>query len=168
MGTNKTSTLDVSASGVLDSLRLRAPNISYKSGTTFSWSPSEKTVYYKANALLDDVGTWAIIHETAHALLDHCHYNNDFDLLKIEVAAWKKAQEIASQLNITIQTDHIEDCLDTYRDWLHRRSTCPTCGTVSLQRDPHLYQCHNCHSSWAVSAERFCRPYRQTKKLLTV
>lgn len=155
-------------SDVFTSLRSWANDVAFTTSSTFRWSPANKTVYYVEASLSDNSGIWALIHETAHAVLDHASYQTDFGLLKMEVAAWEKAKDIASDVGITIDNEHIEDCLDTYRDWLHRRSTCPTCGTVSLQQSTHEYRCHNCQATWAVSAERFCRPYRQTKKLLAI
>jgi predicted RNA-binding Zn-ribbon protein involved in translation (DUF1610 family) len=64
--------------------------------------------------------------------------------------------ELAHALN----PDHIQDCLDTYRDWLHRRSRCPTCGMHVLQDKSNSYKCFNCGTSWQVSGRRFARPYR--------
>lgn len=137
------------------------PNATFKSGSNFQWSPQDQTIIYKADSLDTDAGEWSLLHETAHALLGHTAYKTDFELLLLEADAWKKAKEIAHDLNTSIDEDHIQDCLDTYRDWLHRRSTCPTCGTTGLQHTPSEYRCHNCRSSWEVTAARFCRPYRR-------
>ncbi len=104
---------------------------------------------------------WSILHELAHAKLNHNNYYSDFELVKLELDAWQEAKEIAKNYGIKIDSEHIEDCLDTYRDWLHQRATCPTCQTVSTQRDPNTYQCFNCRTSWHVSNSRFCRPYRK-------
>jgi hypothetical protein len=93
-------------------------------------------------------------------MLGHQTYRSDFELLLLEVAAWDKAKQLAASQGITMDEEHIQDCLDTYRDWLHERSTCPRCGTVSLQASPSEYNCHNCSASWQVSKSRFCRPYR--------
>lgn len=62
---------------------------------------------------------------------------------------------------LTISEDHIQDCLDSYRDWLHKRSLCPDCNLSSIQIDTHTYMCVFCHKKWHVTAERFCRPYRR-------
>ncbi|GAC1388361.1 MAG: hypothetical protein NVS1B7_3000 [Candidatus Saccharimonadales bacterium] len=132
----------------------------FVAGTDYYWSPAQKIIAYRENDNTNE-GHWALIHEVAHALLGHDAYHNDFELVLMEVAAWKKAQQISQQLNIEINKDHIEDCLDTYRDWLHERSTCPTCRTVCMQtQNSTKYFCHNCYTSWHVSSSRFCRPYR--------
>lgn len=130
------------------------------SGKTFLWSPKDKTVVYNPTKLTEHAGQWSLLHEVAHALLNHQTYESDFELLQLEVAAWKEAQKLATAIRLHIDNEYIEDCLDTYRDWLHQRSTCPTCGSVGLQHDPAEYRCHNCMGIWRVSSSRFCRPYR--------
>jgi len=135
-------------------------NYSIRQSKIFYWSPEDRTVYYNRSKLNQEVGHWSLLHEAAHALLDHQTYHSDYDLLMLEVAAWERAQTLASELQLSIDPEHIQDCLDTYRDWLHERSTCPTCSTVSIQVNAQTYRCHNCQTSWLVSASRFCRPYR--------
>jgi hypothetical protein len=108
----------------------------------------------------DEQQRWALLHEAAHVLLGHTNYRLDVDLLLLEVAAWGKAKELAGELGVSIDENHIQDSLDTYRDWLHQRSACPRCSTVSLQVSSREYRCHNCLASWHVSTSRFCRPYR--------
>ena len=86
-------------------------------------------------------------------------------LLKLEVEAWEKAKEVALKLDIKIDPNHIEDCLDTYRDWLYKRSVCPKCSNKSLQQsDFNHYECFNCHMRWRVTTSRFCRTYRMKDK----
>jgi hypothetical protein len=138
---------------------------SFKSGETFYWSPENNTIYYDKARLTEEIGGWSLLHELAHATLKHKNYNSDYDLLMMEVAAWRTAQGLAEQFGLEINQDHVDECLDTYRDWLHERSTCPTCSTVSLQASPTEYRCHNCHTTWHVSASRFCRPYRLRKNV---
>lgn len=78
-----------------------------------------------------------------------------------------RGDKIATQLLpppyplLPISEDHIQDCLDSYRDWLHKRSLCPDCRLSSIQTDAHTYTCVFCHKKWRVTAERFCRPYRR-------
>ena len=138
------------------------PSISIKPGDTFYWSPGEKTVYYN-DSFTSPEGVWALLHETGHALLDHEQYFTDIELLTKEVEAWERAKEIVDdlQLNITIDEDHIQDCLDSYRDWIHKRSLCPDCYLSGVQTDSETYTCVFCHAHWQVSTDRFCRPYRR-------
>ncbi len=146
---------------LLKSLRGSNPSLRFIPGAAFSWSPESREIFYTTSTS-DPVTLWSLLHETGHALLDHTKYVLDFELLEMERAAWEKAEELAKRYNITIDKDHIEDCLDTYRDWLHRRSICPSCSAQALQTDKGAaYRCHNCQNTWQVTPSRFCRPYRQ-------
>lgn len=136
------------------------PDIQLKKSDTFYWSPSDKTVYYSEENTSYE-GAWALLHESGHALLDHKRYYTDFELISMEVEAWEKAKDIASDLKITIDEDHVQDCLDSYRNWLHKRSLCPDCSLSGIQTDSRQYTCIFCHKKWLVSNQRFCRPYRK-------
>lgn len=136
------------------------PAVQFVASRTFYWSPATNQVYYSSRAAGD--GSWSVLHELAHALLGHSSYAHDIELLQLEVAAWEKAKQLGGRYNIAIDSDHIEDCLDSYRDWLYKRSICPSCGAKSIQQDGvPRYQCFNCHNVWRVTPSRFCRPYRQ-------
>lgn len=137
-------------------------DFSFKAARTFCWSPEARQVQYDASAT-DLPGTWSLLHETSHGLLKHTTYATDFDLLRLEMDAWERAKCLAQELGLpAIDEGHIQDCLDTYRDWLHRRSSCPSCSTKSLQTSKQQYACFNCGSRWRVTPSRFCRAYRAT------
>jgi hypothetical protein len=142
----------------VNSLRKQYPAISFVTGDKAQWSPDLQQVTYT----LDNsrLARWTLLHELGHALLGHTSYESDLHLLQKETTAWEKAIELAKEYTISIDNNHVQDCLDTYRDWLHRRSTCPTCGDHGLQPTQNLYQCLNCRNIWKVSSARFCRPYR--------
>ena len=146
----------------VNQLALDFPEFTYKVGKQFYWSPKHKTVWYKPFSSNDNTAKWALVHEVSHAVLGHRTYSSDFELLKLEVDAWQKAEIISNKYNLSIDPEHIQDCLDTYRDWLYRRSSCPQCGLGSAQISPSGYKCHSCGQTWNVSKERFCRPYRAT------
>jgi len=151
---------------LLNKLRQAYPDISFTPGNTFCWSPEAGAVLYKEMPeLTDDVRhLWSLLHETGHAVLQHQTYQADVELLKLELAAWRQAQAIGQQFGIVIDEGHVQDCLDTYRDWLHARSICPSCGTKCLQQaDKRHYRCFNCHTSWQVTPSRFCRAYRSVR-----
>jgi len=137
------------------------PGVIFKPTETFSWSPKTLTITYRAADLKTPEGKWSLLHETAHAVLGHTTYESDFELLILEVAAWNQAKDIAKTAGTVIDEEHIQDCIDTYRDWLHERSTCPTCGAAGLQKSPEQYHCYNCQTLWHVTSSRFCRPYRR-------
>lgn len=146
---------------VLESVKANFPDLKFVEGEMFSWSPRSQTVTYKKGGTQK---IWSLLHELAHALLGHNSYTTDFELLILEVAAWEKAKELAKKHGIAINEERIQDCIDTYRDWLYQRSSCPTCDSTSLQHNAVTYRCFNCGTSWTVTASRFCRPYRLTTK----
>lgn len=136
------------------------PNISFEQGNTYRWSPKNATVIYNPDEPHKHHEV-TLLHELSHALLQHTTFHTDFELLLMEVSAWEKAQEIGRIYNIAIPDDHIQNCLDTYRDWLHMRSTCPRCAVNGLQDAHRKYKCPNCSNTWRVSSSRLCRPYRK-------
>ncbi len=154
---------------VLKQLKTTFPNLSFQPGNRFTWSPKTGQIIYKEDYLAsDNIAIWSLLHEVGHALLAHQSYESDFELLSLEVAAWQKAQELAPKFGQVIDEDHLQDCLDTYRDWLYQRSTCPTCTSCSLQLDSKTYCCFNCGGSWRVSSSRLCRPYRRKQKEILI
>ncbi len=149
---------------MINELKKILPDIKFLPGERFAWSPGERQITYPKDQEHDN-SQWALLHETGHAVLGHTNYKTDLELLKMEVAAWEKAKELAKDLGLKINEEHIQLCLDSYRDWLHRRSTCPSCATSSIQNDlSNTYQCFNCHARWQVSPSRFCRAYRTRKE----
>lgn len=135
------------------------PGITFIAGDSLHWSPENQTITFRASSS-DPENLWGLIHECGHAKLQHESYASDMELLQLEVAAWDEAERLAVSIDENIDTEHIQDCLDTYRDWLHQRSTCPRCGVVTFQENPNTYHCFNCNKAWIVSSSRFCRPYR--------
>jgi predicted RNA-binding Zn-ribbon protein involved in translation (DUF1610 family) len=136
------------------------PQFKFSPGPQEHWSPSTGTITYSQTEPLDEL-RYGLLHELAHALLGHNTYRSDFELLKLESQAWELAAKIAKEYRVKLDPDHIQDCLDTYRDWLHRRSKCPTCGMHVLQKDAVSYKCFNCGTTWQVSHRRFARAYRR-------
>lgn len=150
---------------MLEQLQARYPQLQFVAGRRYCWSPMTHEIGYD-DSRHDKTADWSLLHETGHALLDHTQYLADFELLKLEMAAWAKARELAAEFGISIDENHIQDCLDTYRDWLYKRSICPQCSTRALQQNDYAhYRCFNCHTVWRVTPSRFCRAYRATKNL---
>lgn len=146
---------------LVKALDQRYPDITFIAGEVAHWSPTNGQVVYVDEA--DETEMWALFHELSHALLQHTSYQNDVDLLQKEVAAWEQALVIALEYGIAISDEHIQRCLDSYRDWLHKRSTCPVCSRHGIQGSPSTYNCLNCKAAWKVGTDRFCRPYRLKK-----
>lgn len=148
---------------LIHKIQVEFPRLRFTAAKQFYWSPESSEIFYNTDAR-GKQATWSLLHETGHALLGHTSYMADFELVRLEVAAWERAQQLAQHLGLKIDEDHIQDCLDTYRDWLYKRSICPTCTTKCLQQGDFVhYRCFNCHTTWRVTASRFCRAYRRHK-----
>lgn len=146
---------------ILDTLRQEyGTAFNFEQSDVYYWSAQNQTVYYDPSRLDSESGIYTLIHELGHALLGHKTFGSGAELLTLEVEAWQKAKEIASKLDISIASEHIEHCLDSYRDWLHRRSTCPTCKTISTEVDENTYRCFNCSQRWTVPTDQRTRCYR--------
>lgn len=146
---------------LLNQLKKDFPEVTFRAGDCFLWSPKERVVQYCETSDNLEQRQWSLLHEVSHYILGHQSYHSDFELLQLELAAWEQAKKLGKQYHILINQNHIEDCLDTYRDWLHKRSLCPTCGVTGVQSSEQSYNCPNCPAVWHVSMERFCRAYRR-------
>ena len=142
-----------STHSLLPKLQRDFPKVTFTAGNRFAWSPGANTVFYDASDL-DNTGI--LLHELAHGLLHHHQYSKDVELLTIEAAAWDKALEIAQPYSVEITNDMIQDNLDTYREWLHARSTCPQCEATGYQTGKDAYACIACSHTWRVNEARIC------------
>lgn len=138
------------------------PSLSFREGTIFVWSPEMRQVTYVVSGAESD--PWSLLHEVSHGLLEHTTYTSDIDLLQKEVEAWEKATTLSANYAIVIDQEFIQNCLDSYRDWLHKRSICPSCHLQGVQKSLDTYTCINCTNTWSVTKERFCRPYRRLQQ----
>jgi hypothetical protein len=151
-----------STTSLLNKLRRDYPDLTFAEGADFRWSPSERTVFYAPQI---DFGL--LLHEVAHARLGHGEYSLDIELLHMERDAWEYAKtELSKTYSVVIEEEQVEHMLDTYRDWLHARSTCPTCQATGLQTKPNQYSCLACGESWRVNEARTCalRRYKMSDK----
>ena len=126
------------------------PLFHFKEAANFAWSADHQTIFWSSSDPAH------LLHELGHALLSHAAFTRDIELLGMERDAWQKARQLANHYDITISTDTIEDDLDTYREWLHARSTCPVCEMNGIQIAEHLYECIMCAAKWRVNDARIC------------
>jgi hypothetical protein len=145
---------------LLASLQAAYPQLSFKAGERLRWSPGDRCVYYVEETGSEPI--WGMLHEVGHALLGHSSFKSDVGLVNMEVAAWQYASLLSKQYGLKISSNFVDDCLDSYRDWLHKRSTCPTCDSHGLQTLQNTYLCINCSQAWQVSSSNDCRPYRRS------
>lgn len=153
--------LSITTKDFIDHLSKDYPDFKFSRGQQEHWSPKNQTIIFNPRQTPERI-RFGVLHELAHALLEHKNYSSDFELLKMESEAWHLASDMGLKYGVTISQEHIQNCLDTYRDWLHHRSQCPTCGVRVLQKSAKEYHCFNCGSVWRVSSGRFVRPYRRT------
>jgi hypothetical protein len=142
------------------------PDLSFIESAHFSWHAGRKHVSYKKTQNTTH-GIFALLHELGHAILGHSDFIHDIELVQLEVAAWEEARGLDSHYELHLDEEYVQDCLDTYRDWLHLRATCPTCFGRSLQASKTHYRCFNCQTEWSVTRSRLCRPYRLQKSVTT-
>lgn len=137
------------------------PELHFIAAEDFLWSPTDSTVYYRDDA---DGAEASLLHEVGHALLEHHDYAQDVALVRIEMQAWERARELADRYGITIREDDVQDHLDTYREWLHARSTCPRCEATGYEEKKRIYRCLTCQHTWRVNEARTCGLKRYTLK----
>lgn len=129
------------------------PSINFTPGVDFRWSASNQTVYFDSNSK-DQA---ALLHEVAHVILGHQTYDQDIQLIQMERDAWEYAKNnLASSYDVDLTDDVVQASLDTYRDWLHARSQCPSCKATGLQIKKQTYKCLACATSWKVNEARLC------------
>lgn len=147
------ATIMRSMSSLIHKLKTTYLDFSFVESDQFSWSPATQTIFYNRempNAPL------LLLHELSHALLGHREYRRDIELLAMETAAWEEAKQRANEYSIRLQENVVQDHLDTYRDWLHARSTCPNCTANGFQVDTSSYTCPACSHGWRVNEARIC------------
>lgn len=138
------------------------PGLIFNAGQSHCWSPEQGRIFYAEDDNPHSIE--ALLHELGHARLDHTEYISDLELLQKEVEAWQEALCLAELYGLKIDENHMQNCLDTYRDWVYKRSICPICVSTGLQESQESYMCLNCGHAWHVTSSRFCRPYRRSKR----
>lgn len=140
-------------------LAKRYPQFQFVPADIFAWSPDKQTVMYNSDQLAEPCGTLALLHELAHAQLGHQDFSYDIELMRMEIEAWGVAKELAPKFGVTINDDYIHQCLESYREWMYKRSRCPECHEAGVQQDRY-YHCIICGSRWRVTPNRHTHPYR--------
>ncbi len=144
-------------------IRRDYPNLTFTASDTFRWLPSTNTIEYVSAATEREL--YLLLHELGHASLHHDTYTNDIGLLDMEREAWNYALSTLVpryELDRTVAQSIADDALDSYREWLHRRSTCPNCSAVGIESTKHHYVCLVCEQTWRVNEARSCELKRYT------
>ena len=129
-------------SDLLSRLKADYPNLRFIDGKKFAFRPPKTIVIGPAEPFAELL----LLHEVSHAILKHKTFRIDLERLKMEVAAWDRAKELANIYHININEEMIQNELDTYREWLHKKSRCPRCGLTRYQTPDAKYHCPRCES----------------------
>lgn len=129
------------------------PQFVFQAGDQFKFQPAQQTIIYQHQS---EQGALLLLHELAHALLQHTDYRFDIELVKMEVDAWEYTKsQLLPHYQITADPELIDDTLESYRDWLYRRSLCPKCGSVGSQVADLSYKCLECPTKWQPNDAKF-------------
>ena len=139
------------------------PDLSFVRGEDFAWSPDKNTVYF-ADTQTENFEL-LLLHELGHAICKHKNYEHDIELLKIDSEAWEVANKyLAPKYNISLNKEYEEEQLDTYRDWVHKRSLCPNCNVNGYQTSDLNYKCPACGATWKANQAKFTHLRRKRIK----
>ena len=127
---------------LLEKLRVDFPDFRFVEGVRFAFRPPH-TIIIGPEETNDSL---LLMHELGHALCRHQDFETGVERLKMERAAWEKAQELCGSYGVCYDKDVVEEELDTYRDWLDKKSRCPICGLTRFQAPDGAYHCPRCEN----------------------
>lgn len=139
----------LSTNSLIKKLKNDYPQFSFIKNDLCYWSSQDNTIFFNKKDQPE-----YILHELAHALLNHISYNYDIELIAMERDAWEKAKKLSEKYSILIDEKLVQKNLDTYRDWLHARSTCKKCQSIGVQTSKNTYKCVACGACWRVNDAR--------------
>ncbi|MBR2994581.1 hypothetical protein IKF32_01540 [Candidatus Saccharibacteria bacterium] len=127
---------------LLEQVETDYPEYRFVLGKKFAFRPSRTIVVEPESSNFEML----LLHELSHAILGHYSFDVDIERIKMESNAWEKAKELAKNYNIEMDDEFIQTELDTYRDWLHKKSRCPNCGLTRFQTPDSQYHCPRCEN----------------------
>lgn len=144
---------DNSIKSLVTQLQTDFPQFQFQAGDQFRFQPDQQTIFYQLTAPRAEL---LLLHELAHALLQHAGYRFDVELVKMETDAWEYAKtQLLPRYQVPIDAELIDATLETYRDWLYHRSCCPRCGSVGSQTADLSYKCLECSTRWQSNDAKF-------------
>lgn len=149
---------------LLEQLQKENPEITFQKSNQFSWNLEHKKIRYinPSTHQEESASSSKLLHELAHAKLDHHNYRSDLELLKIESSAWSLTKKLCQEYGVKLDPDEQSEALQSYINWASSRSQCPSCKQNGLQTKQTEFLCPNCKDRWKVSTSRFTRTYRKT------
>ncbi len=118
------------------------PEFRFIDGVRFSFRPP-KTIVVGPKEPNDSL---LLLHELGHALSGHRSFDTEVGRMKMEREAWDKARELTPKYGVGYDEELVEGELDTYRDWLHKKTRCPKCGLTRFQTPDGKYHCPRCEN----------------------
>lgn len=118
------------------------PEFRFIDGVRFSFRPP-KTIVVGPKEPNDSL---LLLHELGHALSGHRSFDTEVGRMKMEREAWDKARELTLKYGVGYDEELVEGELDTYRDWLHKKTRCPKCGLTRFQTPDGKYHCPRCEN----------------------
>lgn len=116
------------------------PDYKFRFGQKFAFRPPRTIVIGPSEPFSELL----FLHELGHAILKHKDFRMDVTRIKMENSAWEEAKKLALKYKIKVDEEIIQSELDTYRDWLHKKSRCPDCGLTRFQTPDGQYHCPRC------------------------
>lgn len=127
------------------------PEFTFQLGQRFTFRPPHTIILEPLTTPPQPNYALLTLHELSHALCKHKDYQTNLKRLKIEVEAWEYAKNLLKLHPEWLKTyplkwdeDFVQAQLDTYRDWLHQKSTCHTCHLTRFQAQNGTYYCPHC------------------------
>lgn len=128
--------------GLVELLQVDYPDFCFRKAKRFSFRPPNKIMIGPE----EDDDSLLLLHELGHAIAGHRSFNQDVERVKMEREAWEEARGLCEKYGVEYDEDLAESELDTYRDWLDKKSRCPACGLTRFQTPDRRYHCPRCDS----------------------
>jgi hypothetical protein len=145
------ATISPKLTSLLQKLRRDHAEFSFVIGDISHWSPADKKITVKQGA--EELSE--LLHELAHAILNHQDFTSHSALLRVETSAWQYACDtLGPRYGVVIDHAYVEDALASYRQWYQAQSACPTCGATGMQENDLSYRCLGCIISWKTNDAR--------------
>ena len=126
---------------LLDRLKHDYPEVRFVRGEKFLFRPP-RTIVLAGGESNDSL---LILHEMGHYLCGHRDFTTDARRIKMEREAWTRARDLCVYYGVEYDEGIVEQELDTYREWLDKKSRCPSCGLTRFQTPDGDYHCPRCN-----------------------
>ena len=143
----KDSNLPENAKAFLIELSSEFKDYKFVPSTRFKWRAPNSIFFEKNSGVPMPYFALLTLHELGHALSGHKDYKTDVERLRIESEAWQRAKHLIAEhpnWDLEYNEDFAENELDSYRDWLHKKSKCKRCGLTCYQTADGKYHCPTC------------------------